>query len=179
MIPHSPEPARPGHCDRHAFLGPRARPSADQDARVRDAEQWPSRGPYEDRQPRTCVRFPEQGDVVRSEGLSFRFELFRQSVYSRLAGYEDTNDAARRAEDPTFRMRASRERRETSVVLSSTLHWLDTEVLAEQNSPRLSRGNAALMQRDSPGTRLCSHWFRANEVRVVVGGKLLLRLSTP
>src|SRR2546422_5915253 len=39
-------------------------------------------------------------------------DLFRQSIYSRLAGYEDTNDAERLAEDPTFRMLASRERRE-------------------------------------------------------------------
>jgi Transposase DDE domain group 1 len=42
-------------------------------------------------------------------------DLFRQSIYSRLAGYEDTNDAERLAEDPTFRMLASRERRETSI----------------------------------------------------------------
>lgn len=39
-------------------------------------------------------------------------DLFRQSIYSRLAGYEDTNDAERLAEDPTFRMLASRERRQ-------------------------------------------------------------------
>ncbi len=31
-------------------------------------------------------------------------DLFCQSIYSRLAGYEDTNDAERLAEDPTFRM---------------------------------------------------------------------------
>ena len=49
-------------------------------------------------------------------------DLFRQSIYSRLAGYEDTNDADRLAEDPAFRMLASRERRETSVALTSTLH---------------------------------------------------------
>ena len=37
-------------------------------------------------------------------------DLFHQSIYSHLAGYEDTNDAERLAEDPTFRMLASRER---------------------------------------------------------------------
>jgi DDE family transposase len=59
-------------------------------------------------------------------------DLFRQSIYSRLAGYEDTNDAERLAEDPTFRMLASRERRETSVALTSTLHWFETDVLWDQ-----------------------------------------------
>src|SRR5262245_31920724 len=52
-------------------------------------------------------------------------DLFRQSIYCRLAGYEDTNDAERLAEDPTFRMRASRKRREMSVALTSTLHWFE------------------------------------------------------
>src|SRR5216684_4243391 len=41
-------------------------------------------------------------------------DLFRQSIYSRLAGYEDTNNAERLAEDPTFRMLASREERPAS-----------------------------------------------------------------
>jgi hypothetical protein len=36
---------------------------------------------------------------------------FRRSVYSRLAGHADTNDAERLAEDPAFRMLASRGRR--------------------------------------------------------------------
>ena len=61
-------------------------------------------------------------------------DLFRQSIYSRLAGYEDTNDAERLAEDPTFRMLASRERRETSVSLTSTLHWFETDVLTEERN---------------------------------------------
>jgi len=61
-------------------------------------------------------------------------DLFRQSIYSRLAGYEDTNDAERLAEDPTFRMLASRERRDTSVALTSTLHWFETDVLTEERN---------------------------------------------
>jgi hypothetical protein len=74
-------------------------------------------------------------------------DLFRQSIYSRLAGYEDTNDAERLAEDPTFRMLASRERRETSVALTSTLHWFETDVLTEErNYQGLARLNTALIQ---------------------------------
>src|SRR5215813_1645308 len=74
-------------------------------------------------------------------------DLFRQSIYSRLAGYEDTNDAERLAEDPAFRMLASRNRRETSVALTSTLHWFETEVLAEErNYLGLSRLNTDLVQ---------------------------------
>src|SRR5258708_299430 len=80
--------------------------------------------------------------------------MFRQSIYSRLAGYEDTNDAERLAEDPTFRMLASRERRETSVALTSTLHWFETEVLAEErNYQGLARLNTELVQPEATGTR--------------------------
>src|SRR5215471_8426571 len=83
-------------------------------------------------------------------GLNSQFllpDLFRQSIYSRLAGYEDTNDAERLAEDPTFRMLASRERRDTSVALTSTLHWFETDVLAEdQNYQGLTRLNTELVQ---------------------------------
>jgi len=77
-------------------------------------------------------------------------DLVRQSIYSRLAGYEDTNDAERLAEDPAFRMLASRERRETSVALTSTLHWFETDVLAEE---RNYQGLARL----KPGGRLIRH----------------------
>jgi len=86
-------------------------------------------------------------------GRNFQFalpDLFRQSIYSRLAGYEDTNDAERLAEDPTFRMLASRERRETSIALTSTLHWFETEVLAEErNYQGLSRLNTDLVQHEA------------------------------
>ena len=36
-------------------------------------------------------------------------DLLRQSVYSRLAGYEDLNHAARLSQDPTFRPIGSQE----------------------------------------------------------------------
>ncbi len=81
-------------------------------------------------------------------------DLFRQSIDSRRAGYEETNDAERLAEDPAFRMLASRERRETSVALTSTLHWFETDVLAdEQNDQGLARLNAERVPREATGTR--------------------------
>src|SRR5438876_1828530 len=82
-------------------------------------------------------------------------DLFRQSIYSRLAGYEDTNDAERLAVDPTFRMLASCERRETSVALTSTLHWFETEVLTEEdNYQGLARLNTDVVQREAMPRRV-------------------------
>jgi predicted ribosome quality control (RQC) complex YloA/Tae2 family protein len=37
-------------------------------------------------------------------------DLLRQSIYSRLAGYEDVNDAERLSQDPTFRLAKHGER---------------------------------------------------------------------
>jgi hypothetical protein len=77
-------------------------------------------------------------------------DLFRQSIYSRLAGYEDTKDAERPAADPPFRMLASRERRETSVALTSTLQWFETEVLTEEdNYQGLTRLNTDVVRREA------------------------------
>ncbi len=90
-------------------------------------------------------------------GRNYQFPLpdvFRQSIYSRLAGYEDTNDAERLAVDPTFRMLASRERRASSIALTSTLHWFETEVVAEErNYQGLARLNTDLMQHEAARPR--------------------------
>jgi len=69
-------------------------------------------------------------------GHNYQFplpDLVRQSIYSRLAGYEDTNDVERLAEDPAFRMLASRERRGTSV---SPPHLLSPRLAAEPLSSK-------------------------------------------
>ena len=47
-------------------------------------------------------------------------------------------------------MLASRERRETSVALTSTLHWFETDVLAEErNYQGLARLNTDLVQHEA------------------------------
>jgi Transposase DDE domain group 1 len=58
-------------------------------------------------------------------------DLLRQSIYSRLAGYEDVNDAARLSQDPTFRLIGSRKIWERGAALTSRLQSFETEVLTE------------------------------------------------
>ena len=70
-------------------------------------------------------------------GLNTQFrlpDLLRQSVYSRLAGYEDLNDAQRLSTDPTFRLIGSPTRWDRSAALTSTLHWFETELLARDDN---------------------------------------------
>ena len=61
-------------------------------------------------------------------------DLLRQSVYSRLAGYEDLNDAQRLSTDPTFRLIESPTRWGRSAALTSTLHWFETELLTREEN---------------------------------------------
>ena len=61
-------------------------------------------------------------------------DLLRQSVYSRLAGYEDLNDAVRLSTDPTFRLIGSPKRWDRSAALTSTLHWFETELLTREEN---------------------------------------------
>ena len=70
--------------------------------------------------------------------------LLRQSVYSRLAGYEDTNDAERLSDDPTMRVivgrRGGPERKAAS---TNTMSRFETEVLTQDgNVEGLDRLNA-------------------------------------
>src|ERR1017187_504669 len=82
-------------------------------------------------------------------------DLLRQSIYSRLAGYEDVNDAERLSQDPTFRLIGSEKIWERGAALPSRLHWFETEVLTqEENLEGLSRINRELLAKveamDSP-----------------------------
>ena len=73
-------------------------------------------------------------------------DLLRQSIYSRLAGYEDLNDAERLSQDPTFRLIGSEKIWERGVALPSRLHWFETEVLSQdENLEGLSRINRELL----------------------------------
>ena len=70
-------------------------------------------------------------------GLNTQFplpDLLRQSIYSRLAGYEDLNDAQRFSTDPTFRLIGSPKRWGRSAALTSTLHWFETELLTREEN---------------------------------------------
>src|SRR5712692_11241515 len=70
-------------------------------------------------------------------GLNTQFglaDLLRQSVYSRLAGHEDLNDAERLAADPTFRLIGSPKIWDRGAALTSTLHWFETELLTREEN---------------------------------------------
>jgi hypothetical protein len=82
-------------------------------------------------------------------------DLLRQSVYSRLAGYEDLNDAARLSQDPTFRLIGSRKIWERGAALTSRLQSFETALLTQaDNLAGLAELNRELIARaetiDSP-----------------------------
>jgi len=73
-------------------------------------------------------------------------DLLRQSVYSRLAGYEDLNDAQELSQDPTLRLIGSEKIWDRGAALTSRLQTFETEMLAEdENFAGLGRLNRALI----------------------------------
>src|ERR1700739_1792965 len=58
-------------------------------------------------------------------------DLVRQSVYSRLAGYEDVNDAERLSQDPAFRLIGSEKVLERGAALTSRVQSFETELLTQ------------------------------------------------
>ncbi len=73
-------------------------------------------------------------------------ELVRQSIYSRLAGYEDVNDAERLAEDPAFRLIGCEKVVERGGALSSRLQSFEAELLTRpENLAGLATVNRELL----------------------------------
>jgi Transposase DDE domain group 1 len=88
-------------------------------------------------------------DSRRGKNTQFLLaDLLRQSVYGRLAGYEDLNDARRLSLDPTFRLISSEKVWDRGAALTSRLQTFETEMLAEEeNFAELARLNRALIGR--------------------------------
>jgi len=86
-------------------------------------------------------------DSRRGKNTQFSLaDLLRQSVYSRLAGYEDVNDAERLCHDPTFRLIGSEKIWDRGAALTSRLQTFETEMLAEEENFRgLARLNRELI----------------------------------
>ncbi len=60
--------------------------------------------------------------------------LLRQSVYSRLAGYEDTNDAERLAQDPAMRVIVGWQDSDRRAASTNTLSRFETETLTQESN---------------------------------------------
>ena len=92
----------------------------------------------------TCLQESRGGRNVQHQLVA----LLRQSVYSRLAGYEDTNDAERLAQDPAMRVIVGRRGPERQAASTNTMSRFETEVLTQdRNLEGLARLNAQWVDR--------------------------------
>jgi hypothetical protein len=98
-------------------------------------------------------------------------------VYSRLAGNEDLNDAARLATDPTFRLTGSPNIWDRGAALTSTLHWFETELLTREENLVGLMGLTPGPQRYRPeshsGANGLQNYRQNPSVQRVLMGKLL------
>lgn len=80
--------------------------------------------------------------------------LLRQSVYSRLAGYPDTNDHDRLAHDPALRVVVSRRASNGKAAARSAMGRFETELLTtKENRGALSRMNSSWVSSALSNTR--------------------------
>jgi Transposase DDE domain group 1 len=81
-------------------------------------------------------------------------DLVRQSVYSRLAGYEDVNDAERLSQEPAFWLIGSQKVLERGAALTSRLQSFETELLTQaENLAGLAALNRELVFKGKPSIR--------------------------
>ena len=79
--------------------------------------------------------------------------LLRQSIYSRLAGYEDVNDAERLSIDPIMRAITGKKYRGKQVASANTIGRFETDILTQQeNLTSLSDVNGRWVQREMDKT---------------------------
>jgi hypothetical protein len=96
------------------------------------------------------------GDSRRGKNIQLPLaDLVRQSIYSRLAGYEDVNDAVRLSQDPTFRLIGSRKIWERGAALTLRLLSFETEGLTQEETlPGWLRSTGSCSPRWKPSLRL-------------------------
>ena len=112
-------------------------------------------------------------DSRRGKNTQFPFaDLLRQSVYSRLAGYEDLNDAQRLSHDPTFRLIGSEKIWDQGAALTSRLQTFETEMLGEEeNSAGLGRLNRALIGKAEAMDSACRAVLEMDPTEIPVYGE--------
>jgi Transposase DDE domain group 1 len=71
------------------------------------------------------------GNNVRHELIP----LLRQSIYSRLAGYDDTNDADRLSQDPAMRVVVGWKGSDRKAASTSEMSRFETELLTQKDNP--------------------------------------------
>ena len=62
--------------------------------------------------------------------------LLRQSIYSRLAGYDDTNDAERLSQDPAMRVVVGWQGSDRNAARTNTMSRFETETLTQEDNPK-------------------------------------------
>ena len=89
-------------------------------------------------------------------------DLLRQSVYSRLAGYEDLNDAERLSQDPAFRLIGSRKIWERGAALIVTIRCCCSIAKATASQPSCA---PATFPAPKAGRNCCCRRSNANRSR--------------
>jgi len=91
--------------------------------------------------------------------------LFRQSIFGRLAGYEDVNDAERLRHDPAMRWIVGGKAAQRSAASPSQMGRFETQWLAAPRTflllPTCPASGSILCTVEGRPVALCSTWIRA------------------